>query len=77
MVVPGIEPGTPGIASKISDLRTTEAVHKIIIEISNTFLSRMFYSGMSRRVALVRADFSEESIASIIRVTRICELGTT
>jgi hypothetical protein len=31
---------------------------------------------MSRRMALVRTDVSEEDIASIIRVTRICELGT-
>jgi hypothetical protein len=32
---------------------------------------------MLRRVALVRADVSEELSASIIRVTRIGELGTT
>jgi hypothetical protein len=31
---------------------------------------------MLRRVALVRTDVSEESKASIIRVTRIGELGT-
>jgi hypothetical protein len=31
---------------------------------------------MLRRVALVRTDISEERIASIIRVTRIGELGT-
>jgi hypothetical protein len=34
-------------------------------------------SEMLRRVALVRTDVSEEGIASIIRVTRIGELGTT
>jgi hypothetical protein len=33
--------------------------------------------GMLRRVILVRTDFSEERSASIIRVTRIGELGTT
>jgi demethoxyubiquinone hydroxylase (CLK1/Coq7/Cat5 family) len=33
--------------------------------------------GMLRRVALVKTDVSEEHIASIIRVTRIGELGTT
>jgi hypothetical protein len=33
-------------------------------------------SGILRRVALVQTDVSEESIASIIRVTRIGELGT-
>jgi hypothetical protein len=32
---------------------------------------------MLRRVALVRTEVSEERIASIIRVTRICELETT
>jgi hypothetical protein len=32
---------------------------------------------MLRRVALVRTDVSEEFRGSIIRVTRICELGTT
>jgi hypothetical protein len=36
----------------------------------------MASSGMLRRVALVRSDDSEESIASVIRVTRIGELGT-
>jgi hypothetical protein len=34
-------------------------------------------SEMLRRMALVRADVSEELNASIITVTRICELGTT
>jgi demethoxyubiquinone hydroxylase (CLK1/Coq7/Cat5 family) len=33
-------------------------------------------SGMLRRVALVGTDVSEERIASIIRVTRIGEVGT-
>jgi hypothetical protein len=37
----------------------------------------MVSSGISRRVALVRADVSEEISASFIRVTRIGELGTT
>jgi hypothetical protein len=32
---------------------------------------------MLRRVALVRADVSEENIASVIRMTRICELRKT
>jgi hypothetical protein len=36
----------------------------------------MPYSGMLRRVALVRTDVSEELGVSIIRVTRIGELGT-
>jgi hypothetical protein len=37
----------------------------------------MVSSGMLRRVAFVRTDVLEEPIASIIRVTRIDELGTT
>jgi hypothetical protein len=37
----------------------------------------MVSSGMLRRVALERADDSEEPSASFIRVTRIGELGTT
>jgi hypothetical protein len=37
----------------------------------------MASSGMLRHVALVRTDVSEEPSASIIRVTRIGELGTT
>jgi hypothetical protein len=36
----------------------------------------MLSSGMLRHVALVRTDYSEECIASIIRLTRISELGT-
>jgi demethoxyubiquinone hydroxylase (CLK1/Coq7/Cat5 family) len=36
----------------------------------------MAYSGMLHRVALVRTDVSEELSASVIRVTRIGELGT-
>jgi hypothetical protein len=37
----------------------------------------MASSGMLHRVALVRTDVSEELSTSLIRVTRICELGTT
>jgi demethoxyubiquinone hydroxylase (CLK1/Coq7/Cat5 family) len=37
----------------------------------------MSSSGILRRVALVRTDVSEELSASIIRVTRIGELGAT
>jgi hypothetical protein len=36
----------------------------------------MLYSGMLRRVDLVRTDVSEELRASFTRVTRIGELGT-
>jgi hypothetical protein len=34
-------------------------------------------SGILHRMALVRTDVSEERSASISRVTRICEVGTT
>jgi hypothetical protein len=37
----------------------------------------MAFSGMLRRVALVKTDVSEELSASFIRVTRIDEIGTT
>jgi hypothetical protein len=37
----------------------------------------MVSSGMLRRVALVRTGISEELSSSLIRVTRIGELGTT
>jgi hypothetical protein len=39
--------------------------------------SRIASSGMLRSVALVRTDVSEEPSASIIRVTRLGELGIT
>jgi hypothetical protein len=45
--------------------------------VKNGNAGRMKSSGMLRRVHLVRIDVSEERIASIIRVTRIGELGTT
>jgi hypothetical protein len=37
----------------------------------------MAFSGMLRRVYLVRTDVSKENSASFIRVTRICEIETT
>jgi hypothetical protein len=37
----------------------------------------MISSGMLHRVAVVRTDVSEELSASVIKVTRIGELGTT
>jgi hypothetical protein len=36
----------------------------------------MTYSGMLRRMALVRTDVSEECVAFIIKAKRIVELGT-
>jgi hypothetical protein len=41
-----------------------------------SLLLRMASSGMLRRVALVRTDVSEERSSSIIKETRIGELGT-
>jgi hypothetical protein len=37
----------------------------------------MPFSGMLRHVVVVRTDFSEEHITSIIKVTRIGQLGTS
>jgi hypothetical protein len=48
-----------------------------IIHLNNVSLFKMASAGMLRRVALVRTNVSEELSASIIRVTRIGELGTT
>jgi hypothetical protein len=50
---------------------------KIWMESKQVKVWRMASSGMSRHVALVRTYISEELSASIIRVTRIGELGTT
>jgi hypothetical protein len=51
----------------------TQGIGQIII----TTMRIMTYSGISRHVELVRADVSEESIASIIGVKIISKLGTT
>jgi hypothetical protein len=45
-------------------------------DFTTSVLRRMPFSGMLRRVPLVRTDVSEELSATIIRVTRIGELGT-
>jgi hypothetical protein len=55
-------------------------VYEICVEsrVLPTFrVLRIASSGMLRLVALVRTDLSEELSASTIRVTRICELGTS
>jgi hypothetical protein len=51
--------------------RTTFRISETQIYIQNAFFS------VWRCVALVRSDVSEERIASVIRVKRIIELGTT
>jgi hypothetical protein len=51
--------------------------HSSLYQMLNmNFSWRMPSSGMWRRVDLLRADVTEEHIASIIRETRIGELGT-
>jgi hypothetical protein len=47
------------------------------LKFQRRWLWRMLSSVMLRLVALIRIDVSEERFASIIRVTRIGELGTT
>jgi hypothetical protein len=47
------------------------------IKIETKLILRMAFSGMLRRVALVRTEVSEELSVSIIRATRISMLGTT
>jgi hypothetical protein len=47
------------------------------LRFSRQWLWRMASSGTLRRVALARADVSEELTVSIIRVTRIGEIGAT
>jgi hypothetical protein len=49
---------------------------QINVLLTKVKLWRMLSSGMLRRVALARTDVSRELCASIIRVTRIGELGT-
>jgi hypothetical protein len=44
--------------------------------IERSALRRLESSGMVRSVAVVRTDVSEERSASVIRVTRMGELGT-
>jgi hypothetical protein len=51
-----------------------ETYHNNFINIA---VRRMASAGMLRRVALVGTEVSEEISASIIKVTRIGELGTT
>jgi hypothetical protein len=41
------------------------------------YMKKVPYSGTLRGVALVRTDVTEERIASVFRVTRRGELGTT
>jgi hypothetical protein len=60
-------------------LRTTEFRHFVYRRNSKYYKTHQEWRllGMLRRVALLRSDVSEERSVSIIRVTRIGELGTT
>jgi hypothetical protein len=55
--------------------RVTSTMQRLVSD--RLHLRRMASFGMLRRVALVGTDVSEELTASIIRMTRIGELGTT
>jgi hypothetical protein len=57
-------------------LSVTVCLHEIT-NLMNRYKSRMASSGMLRRVLLVVTDVSVELKASIIRATKICELGTS
>jgi hypothetical protein len=71
-----------------NQLRTSQETHYVsatepsrvilgkIWRVSRRWLWRMSSSGVLRHVALVRTDVSDERSASIIRITRISELGT-
>jgi hypothetical protein len=48
----------------------------LFCDLRKSLQRRMLISGMLRRVALVRTDASGDHISSIIRVTKIVELGT-
>jgi hypothetical protein len=65
------------IIKKYSRYRRAKTVDPPADEGNCSINSRMPSARMWRRVALVITDVSEERIASIIRLTRIGELGTT
>jgi hypothetical protein len=67
------------MAPSLSPLRLVMAWQAVLYsrEITVLFLFRMASSEMLFRVALVRTDVSEDLSTSIMRVTRIGELGTT
>jgi hypothetical protein len=56
--------------------RRINRIHKLGRTDKKSAYRRMVSSGMLRHVALVRTDFSEELLASFIRVTGNGELGT-
>jgi hypothetical protein len=71
-----------GYSAVFKNIQQAEKQTKLFVGKVNMFLnwhhsSETPSSGILHRVALVRTEVSEESSDSIIRVTRIAELGTT
>jgi hypothetical protein len=60
--------------SYLSDLQILNKDVRFQVFTAVTMMNAVFWDVNS--LALVRTDFLEERSASIIRVTRICELGT-
>jgi hypothetical protein len=69
-----------------SPIRATCLAHLTLLDLISNYTWRLWWlwwlwrlpsSGMLRRMAVVRTDVSEELSASVIRVARIGELGTT
>jgi hypothetical protein len=60
-----------------TDLQRNNIHLRFVVSTVVTMKNAEKWSGMLRRVALVRTDVSEEPGASFIRVTRIGELGTS
>jgi hypothetical protein len=67
---------TPMITNKISETPMSVALLHFTNKKKQSIVRRMPSCGMLHRVALVRTDVLEELSASIIRVTRMGELGT-
>jgi hypothetical protein len=65
------------IAQKIWEVRRLKNMQSYKAYHRDNHLWRSASSGMLHRVALVRSDVSDDLSVSIIRVTRIGELGTT
>jgi hypothetical protein len=76
----------PQVANHLSNHAFVHPVHlkrhvgghcNRLIIINNVHQCRMPSSGMLHHMALIRTDVSEERISSIIKVTRVDEIGTT
>jgi hypothetical protein len=56
---------------------TNKALTRFLLTINRATRNKEKYRKILRRVALIRTNVTEELSASIIRVTRMSELGTT